>query len=127
MPSLNHVQLIGNLGKDPETRFTPTGKKACNFTMAVDRRWKSREGEVKEATEWFNVEAWGRLGEICQQYLSKGRLVYVEGWLHTNRYEHEGEMRYFTKVIASNMQILDKKVDVEVETAVEEEEDIPPE
>jgi single-strand DNA-binding protein len=109
MPALNRVQLIGNLGKDPETRFTPSGKKVCIFSLAVNRRWKSSEGEIKESTDWFNVEAWGRLGEFCQEYLSKGRLVYVEGRLHTDRYEQGGEPRYFTKVIISNMQILDRK------------------
>ena len=62
MPALNRVQLIGNLGKDPETRFTPTGSKVCTFSMAVNRRWKGRDGTVKEATDWFNIEAWGKLG-----------------------------------------------------------------
>lgn len=108
MPALNKVQLIGRLGKDPETRFTPKGNKVCQFTLAVDQRWKSGD-EIKETTEWFNVEAWGNLGEICQNYLTKGRLVYIEGRLRTNRYEQEGETRYFTKVIAQQMQILDRK------------------
>ena len=66
MPGLNRVQLIGYLGNDPESRFTPTGKKVASFSVAVTRRWRSSEGESKEATDWFNVEAWGRLGEICQ-------------------------------------------------------------
>jgi single-strand DNA-binding protein len=115
--------LIGNLGKDPESRFTPKGSKVCSFSLAANRRWKSSAGEVKEATDWFNVEAWGRLGEICQSYLHKGSLVYIEGRLRTNRYEHEGETRYFTKVIALQMQMLDRKV--EEEPPVEEEDDIP--
>jgi single-strand DNA-binding protein len=109
MPALNRVQLIGNLGKDPETRYTPSGKKVCSFSLAVDRRWKTSEGEIKESTDWFNIEAWGRLGETCQEFLSKGRLVYVEGRLHTDRYEQGGDIRYFTKVIINNMQILDRK------------------
>lgn len=109
MAGLNRVQLIGRLGKDPETRYTPSGKKVTSFSVAVDRRWKSEEGETKEATDWFNVEAWGRLGEICQEYLGKGRLVYLEGRLQTNRYEQEGEVRYFTKVVAQGMQILDRR------------------
>ena len=83
MPTLNRVQLIGNLGKDPETRFTPTGKKVCTYSLAVNRRWKSAEGEAREATDWFTVDAWGRLGEVCQQYLTKGRLVFVEGRLQS--------------------------------------------
>jgi single-strand DNA-binding protein len=109
MPALNRIQLIGYLGKDPETRFTPTGKKVCTFTVAVSRRWKSSEGEAQEATDWFNIEAWGHIGEICQDYLHKGSLVFVEGRLQTNRYEHEGETRYFTKVIALQMQMLDRR------------------
>ena len=120
MPALNRVQLIGHLGKDPETRSTPTGKKVCTFSLAVDRRWKTSDGERKQATDWFNIETWGRLGEICQQYLGKGRLVFVEGRLQTDRYEHEGETRYFTKVIAGTMQILDRKVEADEEPEVEE-------
>ena len=108
MPGLNRVQLIGRLGKDPETRFTPKGSKVCTFSVAVDRRWKS-EGESKESTDWFNVEAWGKLGEICQNYLGKGRLVFIEGRLQTDRYEADDEIRYFTKVVASQMQMLDRK------------------
>jgi len=113
MPGLNRVQLIGNLGKDPETRFTPTGNKVCTFSMAVNRSWKGRDGSVKEATDWFNIEVWGKLGEICQQYLHKGSLAFIEGRLQTDRYEHEGETRYFTKVIARAMQMLDRKPEEE--------------
>ena len=120
MPALNRVQLIGNLGKDPETRYTPSGKKACSFSLAVNHRWKSSEGEIKESTNWFNVEAWGRLGEICQEYLNKGRLVYVEGRLQSDRYEQDGEVRYFTKVVASNVQILDRKREDELVEEIEE-------
>ncbi len=119
MPGLNRVQLIGNLGKDPEARYTPTGSKLCTFSMAVNRRWKGRDGSAKEATDWFNIEAWGKLAEICNDYLHKGSLVYIEGRLQTDRYEHEGETRYFTKVIARTMQMLDRKP--EEEPAVEEE------
>ena len=119
MPALNRVQLIGNLGKDPEVRYTPTGVKVCTFSMAVNRRWKGRDGAVKENTDWFNIEVWGKLGEVCQQYLHKGSLAYIEGRLQTDRYEHEGETRYFTKVIARTMQMLDRKP--EEEPALEEE------
>jgi single-strand DNA-binding protein len=127
MPALNRVQLIGNLGKDPETRFTPTNKKVCRFSVAENRHWTSSEGGLKEATDWFNVEAWGRLGEICQEYLNKGILVYIEGRLQTDQFEHEGEKRYFTKVVASNLQMLDRKSE-EPELAVPppaEDEDFP--
>ncbi len=109
MPGLNRVQLIGYLGKDPETRYTPSGKKVCAFSVAVSRRWRDAEGDWQEATDWFNVEAWARLGEICQQFLGKGRLVFIEGRLQTDRFEQDGETRYFTKVVASQMQMLDRK------------------
>jgi len=122
MPALNRVQLIGRLGKDPETRFTPNGKKVANFSLAVGERWKTTGGEAKENTEWFNIEAWGRLGEICQQYLQKGRLVFIEGRLKTDRYEDKGgETKYFTKVVALMMQMLDRKPEEEPVAAVEEE------
>jgi single-strand DNA-binding protein len=97
------------MGKDPETRFTPNGSKACSYSLAVNRRWRDGDGNSKEATDWFNIEAWGRLGEICQEYLHKGSLVYLEGRLQTDRYDQEGETRYFTKVVASQMQMLDRK------------------
>ena len=113
MPGLNRVQLIGRLGKDPETRYTPKGQKVCHFSLAVDRRWKSSQGEVQEATDWFNIEAWGRLGEICQEYLGKGRLVFIEGRLQTDRYEQEGEPHFFTKVVAQQMLMLDRRPEEE--------------
>jgi len=106
MPALNRVQLIGRLGKDPEGKFTPTGKKVTHFSVAVSNRWKSNEGEMKESTEWVNVEAWERLGETCHEYLKKGSLVYVEGRLKTDKYEDKGETRYFTKVVAQMVQFL---------------------
>jgi single-strand DNA-binding protein len=111
MPGLNRVQLIGYLGKDPETRSTPSGSSLCSFSVAVSRRWKKSDGESKEATDWFNVDAWGRLGEICQEYLSKGRLVFIEGRLQTDRVERDNDTRYYTKVVASQMQMLDRKPD----------------
>jgi single-strand DNA-binding protein len=122
MPALNRVQLIGRLGKDPESRFTPTGKKVAHFSLAVSNRWKSAEGEAKESTEWVNVEAWGRLGEVCAQYLHKGSLVYLEGRLKTDKYEDKGgETKYYTKVVALSMQMLDKKPEEEPVATVEEE------
>jgi len=123
MPSLNRVQLIGRLGKDPESRFTPTGKKVAHFSLAVSERWKSAEGESKENTEWVNIEAWGRLGEICQQYLHKGRLVFLEGRLKTDKFEDKdkgGEIKYYTKVVAVSMQMLDRKPEEEPAASIEE-------
>jgi single-strand DNA-binding protein len=103
MPAVNNVQLIGNLGKEPETRFTPAGRKVCHFSLAVNRRGA-------DEADWFLVEAWERLGEVCQQYLAKGRLVYIEGRLRTERYNDEkGETHHVTKVVARQMQMLDRK------------------
>ena len=119
MPALNRVQLIGYLGRDPETRYTPHGKTYCTFSVAVTQRWRSGESNVKEHTDWFTIEAWGRLGEVCQKYLSKGKLVYLEGKLRTGRYEHEGETRYFTRVLALRVQMLDRRPE-EAEPALEE-------
>ena len=121
MPALNRVQLIGYLGKDPETRFTPTGKKVTQFSLAVTQRWKAG-GEAKEYTEWVNIEAWGRLGEIAQEYTHKGSLVYLDGRLKTDKYEDKGgETKYFTKVVALNIQLLDRKATDEPVMSVEEE------
>jgi single-strand DNA-binding protein len=121
MPTLNRVQLIGHLGKDPESKFTPTGKKVTHFSVAISNRWKSKEGETKEYTEWVNVEAWGRLGEVSQEYLKKGSLVYLEGRLKTEKYDDkDGDTKYFTKVVALAVQFLDRKDKEEPVLAVEE-------
>lgn len=120
MPALNRVQLIGNLGRDPETKFTPTGKKVCHFSIAVSNRWKDKSGEMKESTEWVNIEAWGRLGEICQEYLRKGSLIFLEGRLKTDKYDSNGETKYFTKVVAQTLQFLDRKEKEEPVMMVEE-------
>jgi single-strand DNA-binding protein len=120
MPALNRVQLIGRLGKDPEGKFTPTGKKVTQFSLAVSQHWKSN-GETKEYTEWVNIEAWGRLGEVCQEYLKKGSLVYIEGRLKTERYEDKGETKFYTKVVALGLQFLDRKPADEPVMTVEEE------
>ncbi len=109
MPALNRIQLIGRLGRDPENRFTPTGKNVTHFSIAVSNRWKGRDGAWKDATDWVNIEAWGRLGEVCQQYLHKGSLIYLEGRLRTDKYESKGETKYFSKVVMNGMQMLDKK------------------
>jgi single-strand DNA-binding protein len=107
MPALNRVQLIGYLGKDPESKFTPTGKKVTQFSVAISNRWRNKDGEPKEYTEWVNIEAWGRLGEVCNEYLKKGSLVFVEGRLKTDKFEDKGENRYFTKVVTQSLQFLD--------------------
>jgi single-strand DNA-binding protein len=120
MPALNRVQLIGRLGKDPESKFTPTGKNVTHFSIAISQRWKTG-GEMKEYTEWVNIEAWGRLGEVCQEYLKKGSLIYLEGRLKTEKYEDKSETKYFTKVVALLLQFLDKKPAEEPMLAIDEE------
>jgi len=113
MPALNRVQLIGYLGRDPESKYTPTGKRVTDFPIAITHRWKSETGEARENTEWVQIEAWGRLAEICHEYLGKGSLAYVEGRLKTDRYEDEGGTRYFTKVVARTVQFLSDNRDDE--------------
>jgi single-strand DNA-binding protein len=108
------------LGRDPEGKFTPTGKRVVQFSIAISNHWKSKDGENKEYTEWVNVEVWGRLGEICLEYLKKGSLVFLEGRLKTDKYEDKGENRYFTKVVALSMQMLDRKPSEEPVLTVEE-------
>ena len=120
MPALNRVQLIGRLGKDPESKFIPSGKKVTHFSLAVSSRWKDKTGEMKESTEWVNVEAWGRLGEVCQEYLKKGSLIFLEGRLKTDKYEDKGETRYFTKIVAQSLEFLDKRPQEEPMQFVEE-------
>jgi single-strand DNA-binding protein len=126
MPALNRVQLIGYLGRDPESKYTPTGKRVTDFPIAITNRWKGEAGETQEHTEWVNIEAWERLAETCHEYLGKGSLVYVEGRLKTDRYEDQGEQRYFTKVVARTVQFLSDSRDDEhliQQTDLPEEED----
>jgi single-strand DNA-binding protein len=111
--NLNKVQLTGNLGKDPETRYTPQGSAITKFSVASSRSWRTAEGEDREDTEWFNVVAWNKLGEICAQYLQKGSRVYIEGRLQTRSWDDQqtGQKRYMTEVIASDMIMLDSRRD----------------
>lgn len=123
MPALNRVQLIGYLGRDPEARYTAKGTKYATFSVAVDRRWKSVEGEKHEMTDWFIVNAWSRLADISLQYLKKGRLVFIEGRLQTDRWEDgKGEAHYRTLVVARTIQLLDRRPEEpeEAETPVED-------
>jgi len=125
MPGLNRIQLIGRLGRDPETRTTTGNRSVATFSLAVDRRWKTDSGEAKEATDWFTVDAWGRRGEVCQKYLTKGRLIFVDGRVQTDRWQDDkGETHIRTKVVAANIQILDRKPE-EPEGAEAEEEPAP--
>jgi single-strand DNA-binding protein len=104
---LNKVMVIGNMGRDPEMRYTPSGKPVTSFSLASSRSWVTPDGERREETEWFNVVAWGSLAEICNQKLSKSQQVYVEGRLQTRSWEDENGQRHFrTEVVASDMIIL---------------------
>lgn len=103
---LNKVQLIGNLGIDPETRVTPDGKQVTKFRMAVNRSFKNREGDTIEDAQWFNVEAWSGYAKVIDQYLKSGDRVYVEGRLKTEEYEKDGETKYFTKVVVQELIML---------------------
>lgn len=105
---LNKVMLIGNLGRDPEMRYTPSGKPVTSFSVATTRTWVTADGERHEATEWFNVVAWRELAEICHQHLSKGCRVYVEGRLQTRSWETaNGQRHYRTEVVADEMILLE--------------------
>jgi single-strand DNA-binding protein len=106
---LNKVMIIGNLGRDPELRYTPNGTPVASFTVAVGRQWTTSSGERREATEWFNVVAWRELAEICGQILSKGKLVYVEGSLQTRSWEDaNGQRNYRVEVVADQMTLLER-------------------
>jgi single-strand DNA-binding protein len=108
--SLNKVQIIGHLGKDPEMRYTPSGKPVTTFTVAVSRSWNSADGERHNETEWFNVVAWSSLAETCKQYLSKGLRVYVEGRLQTRRWDDkEGQKHMSVEIVANEMIMLDRR------------------
>ena len=107
---LNKVIIIGVLGRDPEMRYTPSGRPVTSFSVATSRTWVSAEGERREETEWFNVVAWGNLAEICKQYLNKGQQVYVEGRLQTRRWEdQEGKKHFTTEIVANEMVMLGER------------------
>lgn len=104
---LNKVMVIGNMGRDPEMRYTPSGKPVTSFSLASSRSWVAPDGERREETEWFNVVAWGGLAEICNQKLFKSQQVYVEGRLQTRSWEDDNGQRHFrTEIVASDMIIL---------------------
>ena len=107
---LNKVQMTGRLGADPEMRYTPQGHAVTTFRAASNRSWRTAEGEAHEDTEWFRVVAWNKLAEICNQWLSKGSRVYVEGRMQTRQWQDQaGQTRYQTEVIAIDIIILDSR------------------
>jgi single-strand DNA-binding protein len=107
MASVNKVILVGNLGSDPEVRYTPSGRAVANFSLATTERFTNKEGEKEERTEWHKIVAWARLGEICGEYLTKGSQIYIEGRLQTRNWEdRDGNKRYTTEIVAQAMQML---------------------
>jgi single-strand DNA-binding protein len=112
---LNKVLIIGRLGRDPEMRYTPSGRPVTTFSVATSRSWNTSEGERRTETEWFNVVAWGSLAEICKQYLTKGQQVYVEGRLQTRHWEDaEGGKHTSTEIVANEMIILGDRREGEI-------------
>lgn len=112
MASLNKVMLIGNLGKDPEVKYTTGGHAVATFSLATTRKWRDKEGGDKEETQWHNIKVWGRQAEIAQQYLKKGRQIYVEGRLEHRQYDDkDGNRKYFTEVVVEQFVMLGGKRD----------------
>ncbi|MCC5942063.1 MAG: single-stranded DNA-binding protein [Balneolaceae bacterium] len=110
MSSLNKAMIIGRLGQDPEVRYTQSNTAVATLNVATSERYKDRNGELQESTEWHRIVAWGRLAEICQEYLKKGSLAYFEGPIQTREWEDkDGQKRYTTEIKALNMQMLDSR------------------
>jgi len=107
---INKAMLVGRLGKDPEVRYTPDGAMVTSFSLATDEQWKDKNGEKVQKTEWHRIVTFGKLAEICGNYLVKGKLIFVEGRIQTRSWEDkEGVKRYTTEIVANNMQMLDSK------------------
>ncbi len=110
MASLNRVMIIGNIGNEPEMRFTPNGNPVTSFRVATNRAYTTADGERSEETEWFSVVAWGRLAEQCNQFLAKGRRVYAEGRLRTHVWDsQDGQRHYRTEIVANRVLFLDRR------------------
>lgn len=124
---LNKVMIIGRLGRDPEMRYTPSGRPVTTFSVATSRNWTTSDGEKRVETEWFNIVAWGNLAEICNQYLSKGQQVYVEGRLQTRHWDdQEGNKHTSVEIIANEMIMLgDRREAEESEEEPAENEEFP--
>ena len=107
MPNLNKVMLMGHLGQDPTLRHTGSGKAVCNFTLATNEKWKDKDGEKQERTEWHRIVLWDKQAEVAAQYLDKGSAVYIEGRVQTREWEDkEGAKKYTTEIVANDMQFL---------------------
>ena len=130
MSGVNKVILVGNLGSDPTLRYTPNGTAVCNFNIATSERFTNKEGEKETRTEWHRIVTWARLAEICNEYLKKGKQVYIEGRLQTRSWEDQnGNKKYTTEVVAANMVMLGRTGDAPMDVPsqdVPEEESVAP-
>ena len=125
MASVNKAILIGNLGRDPEMRYTPSGQAVSTFTIATSERWRDKDGQPQERTDWHNIVCWGRQAEIANQYLKKGRPVYIEGRIQNRSYDDkDGNKRYISEVIAQKLQFLGGRPE---ESGSNEAPEVPPE
>jgi len=132
MVSLNRMMVIGNLGTDPEMRYTPSGRPVTRFRIAATRTYNSADGERHQDTEWFTVVAWGQLAEVCNQYLTKGRRAYVDGRLHSDSWEgQDGQTRFSNEIVADRVLFLDRQptglssTEEQSSPSMGEEEDLP--
>ncbi len=107
--TLNRVQLIGRLGGDPELRHTGAGLPVATFSLATNRQWPGKDGSIQEETEWHTIVAWDKLAQICSEHLSKGRLVFIEGRIHSRSWESNGQKQFKTEIVAADMLILDSR------------------
>ena len=123
---INKAILIGRLGKDPEVRYTPDGQMVTSFGLATDEQWKDKQGEKVQKTEWHKIVVFGKLAEICGNYLVKGKLVYLEGKLQTRSWENkDGVKQYTTEIVANDMKMLGDKQKAEAEPPQPPQEDVP--
>ena len=135
MAGVNKVILVGNLGKDPELRYTPSGQAVATFSLATGRKWKDKEGQMQDQTDWHNIVTWGRQAEIAKEYLKKGSPIFIEGRIQYRTYnDRDGNKRYITEIVAQSLQMLGRKgaeaapevpEETEVETPPATDEDIP--
>ncbi len=118
MQGINKVILIGNLGKDPELRYTPNSQAVATFSLATNRKWKDKEGQPQEQAEWHNIVTWGKQAEFCKEYLKKGSAVFVEGRIQYRTYDDkDGNKRYITEIVARSIQMLGRKGETKEEPA----------
>jgi single-strand DNA-binding protein len=132
MRGVNKVILMGNLGRDPELRYLPSGQAVVKFTLATGAKWKDKNGQLQERTDWHNIVAFGRQGEVCNEYLRKGSPVYIEGRIQNRSWEDkDGNKKYITEIIAQSINLLGRKGEPEAEVPEEvgetktEDEDLP--